>query len=520
MKIPAELLDLHLAYRRLKEDLKTDFIHYPIEKEVFDYRREENLEQLRFEMEDDYKPVLVRRIDVPKQNRTLRPGAVPRLKDRIVLQALIDSIAETVGDQLIPDSDNVVFSHRVKKNGDEHLFKLGGYERFEERTLSGLQSGERYLLETDIAAYFEHVDMGRLAAILSGFGVESGTTNNILEVITAWNGTKYHGLPQGTWPSDFLGNIYLDPLDKYMLRRGHDYFRYGDDIRVFGNSKLELHRALKDLTVELRSLHLNLQTEKTLLLHGTQLKKYVDYRHSRLQEFSKTLPPVIIVNYEYGGDVQVEEQDVTVEDIQKSEELLLQYLRKHVFRSDDKYDARMLRYCIGLLTRLGSSVAEDEVLHWLPHCPAETKLLVNYLGTSNYFKKIKDALIGYLASEENIYEWSEMWALEYLIRAKERFEGEAILDAGDMKVVRGIANDKNRHWICRFKAIRICGLYGDDQDRRALMESYDDEPQLEIQYAIVLACEKLNPVQRNRFYQLCEGQNNEMNQLICCIMNK
>ena len=520
MKIPAGSLDLHLAYRRVKQDLKTDFIEYFIERQVFDYRLEENLQQLRLEIEGEYRPVLAKRIDVPKENRTLRPGAVPRLKDRIVLQALIDSIAQRVDDQLIPDADEVVFSHRVKKNGDEEMFEFGGYGRFEERTLGAVRSGKKYLLDTDIAAYFEHVDMGRLAASLSGFGIESSTTKAILDMIDAWNGTKYHGLPQGMWPSDFLGNIYLDPVDKYMLRRGYDYFRYSDDIRVFGNSKLDLYRALKDLTIQLRSLHLNLQTEKNQLLYGTRLQKYVDYRHSRLQEFVKTLPPVIVVDYGYGGDIQVEKKDVAVEDVQKSEELLLQYLRQHVFRAEDRYDARMLRYCIGLLTRLGSTVAEDEVLRWLPHCPAETKLFVNYLETSNNFKKIKDALIDYLTSETNLYEWSEMWVLEWLIRAKARFEGGATLNTDDMRIVRRIANDKNRHWICRFKAIRICGLYGDDQERRALMYSYDDESQLEIQYAIVLACQKLNLVERNRFYQLCEGQNKEINDLICFITNK
>ncbi len=520
MKIPVGSLDLDLAYRRVKQDLKTDFIDYSIERQVFDHRREENLQQLGLEIEGEYKPSLTKRIDVPKQNRTLRPGAVPRLKDRIVLQALIDSVAEKIDDQMIPDADKVVFSHRVKKNGDEEMFDFGGYGRFEERTLAAMRSGKGYLLDTDIAAYFEHVDMGRMAATLSGFGIESGTTNSILEMIDALNGTKYHGLPQGCWPSNLLGNIYLDPLDKYMLRRGYDYFRYSDDIRVFGNSKLELYRALKDLTIQLRSLHLNLQTEKMQLLYGTKLKKSVDYRHSRLQEFVKTLPPVVVVTYGYGEDVQVEKKDVTVEDAKTSEELLLQYLGQHVFRPEDRYDARMLRYCIGLLTSLGSAVAEDEVLRWLPHCPAETKLLVNYLETSNNFKKIKDAMIDYLTSEANIYEWSEMWVLEYLIRAKARFEGGATLNEGDMKIIRRIANDKNRHWICRFKAIRICGLYGDDQERKALMDSYDDESQLEIQYAIVLACEKLNLVERNRFYQLCEGQNKEMNDLICFIMNK
>ena len=42
------------------------------------------------------------------------------------------------------------------------------------------------------------------------------------------------GLPQGSDPSSVLASAYLDPVDKYMLRKNYAYFRYVDDIYVFG----------------------------------------------------------------------------------------------------------------------------------------------------------------------------------------------------------------------------------------------------------------------------------------------
>jgi len=44
------------------------------------------------------------------------------------------------------------------------------------------------------------------------------------------------------------GNIYLDPVDKVMVREGYVYLRYVDDIYVFANSRVDLKEALKLLT--------------------------------------------------------------------------------------------------------------------------------------------------------------------------------------------------------------------------------------------------------------------------------
>lgn len=305
-----------------------------------------------------------------------------------------------------------------------------------------------------------------------------------------------------------------------MLRQGYEYYRYGDDIRIFADSKVQLHRALRDLCIQIRTLRISLQTEKTQLLYGKRLEGYVDFKHSRLQEFAETLPPHVVATYEYGGDVRIDEVEPTVAEVEESEELLLQFLGEHVFRSEDSYDARMLRYCIGLLTRMGSIAAVDEVLRWLPHLPVETKLFVNYFDNSNEFLKIRNALIAYLKSKDNIYDWSEMWVLEYFLKSKVKLGHRATLRRSDINIIRDIAKDRNKHWICRSKAIQICGQYGDDQERRSLMLSYDDEPRQEIQYAIILACQELNRIERNRFYQLCRGKGRDVNALIQYISNR
>lgn len=520
MKLPFESLDLELAYRRIKQDLRSDFIDYPIEVQVFDSRSSENLAQLEEEIRDEYAPDDLRRIDVPKQNRTLRPGAVPLLRDRIVMQALVNAIAEHVEDNLVPISEKAVFSHRVKRNGDGDMFERGGYTKFEEKTLEGVRSGRKYLLVTDIAAYYEYIDIGILAATMSGFGIDQALITSILAMINRWNGARYRSLPQGPWPSNLLGNLYLDPLDKFMLRQGYDYFRYGDDIRIFADSKVELNKALRDLCIQLRTLGVTLQTEKTQRLYGRRLVEFVNYRHNRLQDFVETLPPQIVVDFGYGGEVQVDEVEATVSEVEESEELLVKFLVEHVFRSEDSYDARMLRYCIGLLTRMGSSAAADEALRWLPQLPAETKLFVRYLETSDDFTEISNSMIAYVASDENIYDWSEMWVLEYLRSARARWGSRATLSEDNMSVARQIARDRNKHWICRFKAIQICGQQGDDPERRSLMFTYDDEQRQEIQSAIVLACEGLNRIEHNRFYQLCRGKGKDANALIQYITNR
>src|ERR1022692_5346764 len=70
---------------------------------------------------------------------------------------------------------------------------------------------------------------------------------------------RRRGLPLGNQTSQFLANVYLNPLDQYVNRelRPACYIRYVDDFLLFGESKAklaEMRCAVEDFLEALRLL--------------------------------------------------------------------------------------------------------------------------------------------------------------------------------------------------------------------------------------------------------------------------
>jgi group II intron reverse transcriptase/maturase len=72
------------------------------------------------------------------------------------------------------------------------------------------------------------------------------------------------GTPQGGPLSPLLANIYLDPLDKELERRGVSFVRYADDIAIFAASPRAAERILESVVKWLKKeLGLEVNREKS-----------------------------------------------------------------------------------------------------------------------------------------------------------------------------------------------------------------------------------------------------------------
>ena len=100
--------------------------------------------------------------------------------------------------------------------------------------------------------------------------------NTLKVLLEKWCYSERHGLPQNRDASSFIANVVLDAVDKSMVNRGYDYFRYVDDIRIICSDEFEAKRALNDLIYELRKLGLNINSKKTVILnHASEnIKEY------------------------------------------------------------------------------------------------------------------------------------------------------------------------------------------------------------------------------------------------------
>ena len=143
-----------------------------------------------------------------------------------------------------------------------HANRLGlGTHRAVDR-LQALAQRHALVLRLDIVQHFPSIDHALLLGLLGQRIPEPGLQRLIGHIVASGNGIhddsmgdaplfdgddllalcRPRGLPIGNLTSQFWSNVYLDPLDKFVLRSlgCSAYLRYVDDFALFGNSRAEL----------------------------------------------------------------------------------------------------------------------------------------------------------------------------------------------------------------------------------------------------------------------------------------
>jgi RNA-directed DNA polymerase len=184
--------------------------------------------------------------------------AAAPFRDRVVHHAIVRVIEPIFENRFIEDS----FACRRGK----------GTHAAMRRTLHFARR-YRHALKCDVSKYFPSIDhevlMG-LAARVIGDGRVLGLLDRILDThadaeLRHWTlggglfdyETRRTGLPIGNLTSQFLANVYLNPLDHFVKHdlRVRGYVRYMDDFLLFGDDcgLLRKHGArIKDKLAELR----------------------------------------------------------------------------------------------------------------------------------------------------------------------------------------------------------------------------------------------------------------------------
>ncbi len=130
---------------------------------------------------------------------------------------------------------------------------------------------------TDLSNFFENISRAQIIAALEraipeivATGPEKLHIRNAIgtldRLLGQWTFSRDHGLPQNRDASSFLSNILLSSVDREIVKKGYDYYRYVDDIRVLADTEIHARRALQDIIRELRKVGLNINASKTEIL--------------------------------------------------------------------------------------------------------------------------------------------------------------------------------------------------------------------------------------------------------------
>lgn len=220
---------------------------------------------------------------VPKPSKTLRTKTMLKVEDALVYQAIANRIAElnqpklaeledfVFGSILSPD---VVKGISVLKDEEPNYFFYKHWKsffyKFKESVLHSIEEDKvKYKFETDITGFFDCIPHYNLLTVLSQqFNVEDEILDLLSDAFNIWSGTRDSmtpgvGIPQGTGPSFFFANLMLHQLDDKIIGAGYKYYRYMDDIHIYGYSEGELIEALLIIDKYTKGNGLSINSKKT-----------------------------------------------------------------------------------------------------------------------------------------------------------------------------------------------------------------------------------------------------------------
>ena len=216
------LANLRAAFAKVKANRGGAGVdHQTIER--FERHLEENLEKLSRTLKDgSYRPQAVRRVWIPKPgSKEKRPLGIPTVRDRVVQAALLTVLEPIFEREFAAQS----YGFRPNRGCKDAL----------RRVVELLKAGFTVVVDADLKSYFDTIPRERLVELVEG-KVSDGS---MIEIVQAYlqqgvmDGMEFWtpeaGTPQGAIISPLLSNIYLDPLDHEMARKGYEMVRYADD---------------------------------------------------------------------------------------------------------------------------------------------------------------------------------------------------------------------------------------------------------------------------------------------------
>jgi RNA-directed DNA polymerase len=233
--------------------------------EVIEERGVESfLKQIQNELvTNTYRPIRVRKKEIPKDGGKVRVLSIPAIRDRVV-QGALKLILEPIFEA---DFQPGSYGYRPKRAAQEAVIRVA----------QAIVQEKSRVIDLDLRAYFDSVQHYLLLEKVAR-RVQDARVMGLLKLILKTTGKK--GVPQGGVISPVLSNLYLNEVDRMLekaietTRRGQythvQYARFADDLVILIDSHPRhdwLMKAVeKRLREELAKLRVEINEEKSRIV--------------------------------------------------------------------------------------------------------------------------------------------------------------------------------------------------------------------------------------------------------------
>jgi len=252
--------NLNTAYKRVKKNKGTHGVDGMAVEQLLHYLKDKGEALRKSILDGKYRPMPVRRVEIPKDAGRKRQLGIPTVVDRMVQQAIQQVLSELYE----PTFSETSYGFRPKRSTHHALKKSQEYAN----------EGYTYVVDMDLEKFFDTVSQSKMIEILSRT-IKDGRVISLIHkylragaIVDRKYEATVEGLAQGGNLSPLCSNIILNELDKELERRGIRFVRYADDLVLFAKTKRSANRILE---------HILPFIEKKLKLRVNKAKTSVSY---------------------------------------------------------------------------------------------------------------------------------------------------------------------------------------------------------------------------------------------------
>ena len=416
MKIPALLGQLDLTAAITAElTYSTRLLPTSTEQRVLQDRigEVEALIKASIQMDSAAEPAS---IVVAAKTKGSRPLNMWRLQDRVLYRALVERLRAKL-------------PHELQQRRSHDEFERHPYDN----------PDNAFIDSTDITAYYQYVDHDVLADELIAQTGDFHAVTALTTLLGQVMGGQV-GIPQVHNSSDILGDTYIDPVRRKLIRAGYDAYCYADDFRIGCASLGEARAALELCASAARELGLVLNDAKTFTYRRDTYEKTLERREKAVKELLQNivLPPDVnnfLFRHDYTETwtrdpvepdlssiddttpTQDDHENILTDELGGQHDDLMREVWRVWTEHEKKRDSLTLRGLLGqALPVLGRLLETDPMSHveqLLDNAPDLTPQVAAYLtGLANrqdFLHLQVDPIILRLLNSDRHSEWQKLW---------------------------------------------------------------------------------------------------------------